>query len=79
MTYTINIDNEVVNKQINDILNDVANRELRRKYGNVDNLIAAAVKDLIYSHKDQILEMVVDRASKELVRKGLAKLLERVE
>lgn len=38
---------------------------------------AAAVKDLVYSHKDEIIDKVVDRAVKEMVRKGLPKLLER--
>ena len=36
-----------------------------------------AVKDYIYSQKDRIIERCIDRASIELVRKGLPKLLSR--
>ena len=41
--------------------------------------VEAAIKDYVYSHKDEIIEKCVDRASTELVRKGLPKLLERME
>lgn len=36
-----------------------------------------AVRDYIYSRKNDIIERVIDRATKEIVRKGLPKLLER--
>ncbi len=44
---------------------------------DLKNAIGEAVKKYIYSEKDQIIEKVVDRASKELVRKGLPELIER--
>ena len=44
---------------------------------NERNFIAAAVKDLVYLHKDEIIDKVVDRAMKEIVRKELPRLLER--
>ena len=37
-----------------------------------------AVKDYVYSRKDEIIEKVVARASAELVRKGLPILMERM-
>jgi hypothetical protein len=37
-----------------------------------------AIKQYIYSKKDSIIERVVDRASVEIVKKGLPKLLERL-
>jgi hypothetical protein len=40
--------------------------------------IGAAVKQHIYSNKAEIIERVVDRASREIVKKGLPKLLEKV-
>lgn len=36
-----------------------------------------AVKDYIYSRKEDIIERVIERATKEIVRKGVPKLLER--
>ena len=39
--------------------------------------VEQAVKDYVYSRKDEIIEKCVDRASLELMKKGLPKLLER--
>lgn len=75
--YVIQIDDEKVTEQINGILNTIFNREMHNKYGATGNVIACAVKELVYSHKDEIIDKVVDRATKEIVRKGLPKLLEK--
>jgi len=40
--------------------------------------VEKAVKQYIYSEKDSIIERVVDRASVEIVKKGLPKLLDRL-
>lgn len=77
-SYTIQIDDNAILEQITGILNTLIASELQHRYGGSQDVIRACVKDLIYDHKDEILEMVIDRASKELVRKGLPKLLERV-
>lgn len=45
------------------------------KFGVRDG-IDKGVKQYIYSNKAEIIERVVERASKEIVRKGLPKLLE---
>lgn len=37
-----------------------------------------AIKQYIYSQKDVIIDRVVDRASVEIVKKGLPKLIERI-
>ncbi len=52
-------------------------KQINYKCSNTGYIIADAVKDLVYSHKDEIIEKVVDRATREIVRKGLPKLLER--
>lgn len=75
--YTIEIDDKVINEQIQGILNECLNRELHLRYSSAGLEISAAVKELIYSRKDEIVEMVVDRAVKELVKKGLPKLIEK--
>ena len=77
--YTIEIDDKAVTEQITGILNSVINREIGRKYSASGDVVARAVKEIIYSRKDEIVEMVVDRATKEIVRKGLPKLFERME
>ena len=38
--------------------------------------VADAVKEVVYSEKEFIINMVVERATREIVKKGLPKLLE---
>lgn len=75
--YQINIDDNAIKEQMNSILDIIFKQELNSKYSGTGDIIAGVVKDLIYSHKDEIIDKVVDRATKEIVRKGLPNLLER--
>lgn len=77
--YTIDVDETKLAEQIQGILNSILKNELRGKYTYTGKEISDAVKDLVYAHKDEILDRVVDKAVKELVRKGLPKLMERME
>ena len=47
------------------------------KYG-IREGVDKAIKQYIYSKKDAIVDRVVDRATVEIVKKGLPKLLEKV-
>ena len=47
------------------------------KYG-VREAVDKGVRDYIYKEKENIIERVIDRAAKEIVRKGLPKLLEKM-
>ena len=76
-TYTITVDDELIMNKCSEIINDVLNRQLNRTASATNEVIAAAVKDLVYSRKDEIIDRVVERASREIARKGLVKLLER--
>lgn len=77
--YTIEINDDVITEKVGEILNDVLNRQLNYKYTDTDYVIRDAVKELVYSRKDEIIDRVVDRAVKEIVKKGLPKLMERME
>lgn len=77
-SYTIQIDDAAVIEQINNIINTIFNREIKSKYSDTGDVFSVAVKELVYSHKDEIIDKVVDRAVKEIVRKGMPKLLERM-
>lgn len=77
--YLINIDDDAIKKQINHILNSIFLEEIDGRYSGVGPVIRDAVKDLVYSHKDEIIDKVVDRATREIVKKGLPKLLDRLE
>ena len=78
--YIIQVNDEEVKKQILDILNRIVQNELYNQYGGRSNItptIETLVKEIVYSRKDEIVKMVVDRATREIVKKGLPKLLER--
>ena len=74
--YVIEIDDKSVTDQINGIINAIFKREITSKYGETGHEISKAVKDIVYSHKDEIIDKVIDRAVTEIVKKGLPKLLE---
>lgn len=77
--YEIEIKDEVIEEQIANVLNSELKYQLKNKYSDSGRVMSEAIKELIYSHKDEIVEMVVDRASREIVKKGLPKLPERME
>jgi len=75
--YTLNIDDEKVREQMNGIIDTIFKQELDSRYSGTGHIISQAVKDIVYSHKDEIINKVVDRAAKEIIRKSLPKLLEK--
>lgn len=77
--YLINIDDDAIKKQIIHILNRILLEEMDGRCSGVGSVIRDAVKDLVYSHKDEIIDKVIDRATREIVKKGLPKLLDRLE
>ena len=75
--YTIEVNDDVIMEKVSEILNTVLNNQLKMTASSTKDVIAEAVKDLIYSRKDEIIELVVERASREIAKKGLVKLLEK--
>lgn len=73
--YVIQIDDDKVTEQINGILDTIFKREMQRRYGGTGDVISLAVKELVYSRKDEIIDKVVERATREIVKKGLPKLI----
>lgn len=76
--FLIEVDENAIKEQIAGILNTVLNQELRSRYSDTGREISVAVKEMIYANKDRIIEMVVDRASAEIVRKGLPRLMNKM-
>ena len=77
-TYQIQIDDNAIKEQIVNIINIIFQSELDHRCSDTNDVIAYTVKEIIYSRKDEIIDKVVDRATKEIVRKGLPKLLKMV-
>ena len=77
---TITIDEAAIRqhaeKTIADNLVSQYTAEYRDAKFGIRKAVEQAVKDLVYSRKDEIIEKCVARASAELVRKGISKLME---
>lgn len=76
--YVIEIDDKAVTEQINRILDTILNQQLRSNYSDTGDVIAATTKEIVYSRKDEIIEKVVDRAAREIVKKGLPRLIDKL-
>lgn len=78
MEIKINIDEETLKEQVTCQLarsyfaDSVINREIR-------NVVGRAVKEIVYSQKDKIIEMCINRATRELVKKGLPQLIDKFD
>jgi len=80
MEIKINIDEQYITELVSQ---EIANRIVNeRTYENREAKLGArigvdkAVKGYIYSKKDEIIDRVIERASREIVKKGLPQLLE---
>ena len=80
MKLEINISNEriveLVEQTIVDNIVDGRHWENTEARHGVRSGMDKAVKEYIYANKDNIIERVVERASIEIVKKGLPKLIE---
>ena len=80
ITITINendIEKLVVEKIASAMVRTYSAESTDTKWG-IRKGVEQSVKDYVYSHKDEIIEKCVDRASSELIKKGLPKLIERI-
>ena len=80
ITITVN-DAEIVDMVTKMIARDIAAQytaESRDTKFGIRRGVESAVKEYIYASKDEIIDRCVARASAELVRKGLPKLIERM-
>ena len=80
MKITVEINDENIAQMVEqmiakEIVSEYGAMARNAKYG-VREGVDKAVKAYIYSRKDEIIERCVKRATAELVRKGLPKLLE---
>lgn len=72
----INIDE----KELQKLITEELAKKIRADYSTeryvLKSEIAQAVRDIVYAEKDFIINMVVNRASTEIVKKALPKLLD---
>lgn len=72
-----NIASIVENEIARQFLQERGSEYREARYGVRDG-VDKAVKNYIYHEKDNIIERVVERATREIVKKGLPKLLEEI-
>lgn len=68
---------ELVEKAIVESILENRRENREAQYGVISGM-DKAVKEYIYTNKDKIIERVVERASTEIVKKGLPKLIENI-
>ena len=76
--YMIELDDDAIISQINSILDAIVLREIKSKYSETGREVTSLVKEIVYAHKDEIVERVVNQAAKEITRKALPQLIERM-
>jgi len=73
----VNVDEELLENMVTELIADKLAQNSEVRFG-LRKGIEEAVKEYIYSSKEVIIERVVDRATREIVKKGLPKLLKEV-
>ena len=82
ISMSVNIEKDNVIKFVNEYLTKECADRVEAVVGSYqlkNKIIPEMVKDMVYSHKEEIINRIVDRAVTELVKKGLPKLLERMD
>lgn len=73
---------EIDDKELQTEITNIIARKLTSNYSADRNLmkhtISDAVKEVVYSQKKEIIKMVVNRASAEIVRKAIPQLLNKM-
>ena len=77
--YTIQteINEEALLKEFEGIVNQILFRYMGEEIRKENGVMKKAIKEIVYSHKDEIIERVVNKATAEIVRKGMPRLLEK--
>jgi len=73
---------KIDDKELQEEITSMIARKLTTSWSTERNLlkhtIADSVKEVVYSQKEEIINMVVNRASAEIVRKGMPKLVNKM-
>ena len=78
MKIEIEIDDQELQKEMTNIIAKKLFADFSYEGNLMKRAIVDAIKQSIYTNKEEIINRVIDRASIEIVRKGLPKLLEKL-
>lgn len=77
MDITLSLDTEALSKAVLNIIAEQIARRDREVFDRIKYDTREITREVVYSHKDEIIEEVVKRATKEVARKSLVKLIDR--
>ncbi len=77
MKIQIDLNDEQLKESIMQILARQATTN--QAYYHERELLRACIKDIVYSRKDELIDRAVKTASKELVKKGMNKLIDELK
>lgn len=82
MQITINIDDSEIERIAIEKITDAIAENYHKRYSSEESrgrrkAVQESVKEIIYSDKENLINRCVEQASRELVKKGLPKLIER--
>lgn len=75
-TLSVTFDEEAILMVIQKVIEQYVRNEINTNMRRENGAIKTWIKEELYSHKDEIIERIVERASKEMVRKGMRKFIE---
>jgi len=78
MQIKIEIDDKDLQKEVTEIIAKKLTASWSTERNIMKRTIADAVKEVVYSQKQEIINMVVNRASNEIVRKAMPKLIDKM-
>lgn len=65
--YTLNVDDRKVLEQIENVLEEVFDRQIKEKYSRVDDALSSAVRELVLSKREEVIDRAVEKAADKIV------------
>ena len=78
MELKIEIDEKELRKEVTDIIARKLTQSWTSERNMFKRIIAESVREVVYSQKEEIINMVVGRATREIVSKSIPKLLDKL-
>ena len=78
MELKIEIDEKELRKEVTDIIARKLTQSWTSERNMFKQIIAESVREVVYSQKEEIINMVVGRATREIVSKSIPKLLDKL-
>jgi hypothetical protein len=78
MQVKIDIDDKELREEVTQIIARKLTQSWTSERNMFKRIIAESVREVVYSQKEEIINMVVERATREIVSKSIPKLLDKL-